>query len=109
MAMVHNYGVVSLLLLVLLLPLALLALMPVMLVQRYREESAVFLGRAARDAAHCGQERGHMWQQLMFPLSRGRLSHRHRFTGRRPTGMNIEVFSPSTNSQHSWTASVLQP
>lgn len=50
-----------------------------------------------------------MWQQLMFPLSRGRLSHRHRFRGRRPTGMNIEVFSPSTNSQHSWTASVLQP
>lgn len=66
-AMGHNYGVVPLLLLVLLLPLALHALMPVMPVQRYREESAVFLGRAARDAAHCGQERGHMWQQLMFP------------------------------------------
>ncbi len=54
------------------------------------------VGCAARGAAHCGQERGHMWQQPMFPLSRGRLSHRHRFTGRRPTGMNIEVFSPLT-------------
>lgn len=61
MAMVHNYGVVSLLLLVLLLPLALLALMPVMLVQRYREESAVveatrraMLPIVGRSAATCG-------------------------------------------------------
>jgi len=59
--MVHNYGVVSLLLLVLLLPLALLALMPVMLVQRYREESAVveatrraMLPIVGRSAATCG-------------------------------------------------------
>ena len=44
-AMVHNQGVVPLLLLVLLLPLALVALMPVVLVQRYRAGTARRLAR----------------------------------------------------------------